>query len=134
MMIEGGKSLNLAADGRPLPTIIRIYLLKGTTQMDISSPDDLQRGDREFLGGEFVDAREITLRPDSREEVTFERPEAVTHLAFVALFREPQGSAWRNIQKLPAEDPLHCHRRKNRPTGRYFNVVVDSSRIASSPY
>jgi hypothetical protein len=35
----------------------------------------------------------------------------------VALFRQPAGTSWRAIKKLPPPDPQHCHSNAERPDG-----------------
>jgi type VI secretion system VasD/TssJ family lipoprotein len=90
-------------NGRSLPTVFRIYLLKGTHALDGAVFDDLWQRDKEVLGDELIDSKEVTLNPSDKVSLPLElKPEALW-LVVIGLFRNPQGIAWRATRRLAPE-------------------------------
>jgi len=114
VVVDGASDLNAGPDGQPLPTIVRVYQLKGTGRLETASLDQLIRSGPEILGEDVVDSREFTLNPRARFFPDMRRDSAATHVAVVGLVRRPSGNSWWAVATLPASDPFHCHRRAER--------------------
>jgi type VI secretion system protein VasD len=132
--LQGGPTLNPGDDGQALPTIVRVYLLKSDQAIVGAAAEDLQRSDKETLGSDLLEGKEVTLTPSSRQLVRFERSPLTANpavvIAVAALFRRPESSAWRAIRHLPAEDPQYCHRVKTAAVGEHvLDFSVDGNRV-----
>jgi type VI secretion system protein VasD len=110
LLIDGAANLNPGPDGQPLPTVVRVYQLRGTTRWQTANLDEMARNDRAVLADEALDIRELTLMPSGRELPTLTRHPQTTHVAITVLFRRPHGTSWRAVAPLPPPDPLHCYR------------------------
>jgi type VI secretion system protein VasD len=110
-IIVDHKGLNPGPDGQPLPTVVRVYQLKGTSKLETVSLDELVRNEKDALGDDVVDVVEITLNAHGdRVFPEMRRRPLVTHVAVAALFRKPSATSWRALAVLPPVDSFHCHR------------------------
>jgi type VI secretion system VasD/TssJ family lipoprotein len=107
--LQASRRLNPGERGEALATVVRLYQLKGPAKLTGASFDDLLDHDREALGEELLAVQEVTVNPSDKNEPSLARNAEATHLAAVALFRQPAGTTWRTIVKLPPPDPQHCH-------------------------
>lgn len=108
--VTASARLNPGEKGEALATVVRIYELKGTSKLTGGSFDDLLDHDKDTLGDELLSTHELTINPGERADPSWPRNPDATHLAAVALFRQPAGTNWRAFKRLPAPDPEHCHR------------------------
>jgi type VI secretion system protein VasD len=107
--LQTGQHLNPGEHREALATVVRLYQLKSTAKISNASFDDLLDHDREALGEDFLAVQEVTLNPGDKLDPPMTRNPDATVLGAVALFRQPAGTTWRAIVKLPAPDPQHCH-------------------------
>jgi type VI secretion system VasD/TssJ family lipoprotein len=107
--LKASPHLNPSEKGEALATVVRVYQLKGTGKIAVASFDDLLDHDKDTLGEDFVAVQEVTLEPTETLNPPLVRSPDATHVAVVALFRKPTGTAWRAIEKLPAPDPQYCN-------------------------
>lgn len=88
-------------EGRPLPTIIRIYQLKNIGVMETASFDDIWQRDEDTLGESFLGKDEVTIYPSTKIGREFERNPDANFIVGVAIVRRPTGVSWRTILELP---------------------------------
>lgn len=129
VVIKAGKNLNPGEDGQPLPTLVRVYVLRNAQALEAASADEMQRSDRDIVGSDVIEQREITLKPASYEKMRFERTRGSVYVAAVAFVRDPQGNGWRAVKRVPPEDENHCRHGKSGETGPGFDFLIDSNRV-----
>jgi len=102
MVLRGSERLNpRESDNQSLPVVVRIYQLKSSAKMEQAEFRDIWQRDRDYLGEDLVKVEEMYLYPGQRLARAFRREAAATHVVAVAIFRHPQGTAWRTIYELP---------------------------------
>ena len=106
LKMHAATHLNLNERGQPLALAVRLYKLRQKDAFE-SAPYaaflDPQQ-ERERLGADLVDVREIMLVPGQRYEVTEKVAREAGHVGIVALFHNPAAGRWRTtISSLEAE-------------------------------
>ena len=102
--LHAAPRLNVDARGQPLALLVRIYKLRQRGAFDQApfaaflSP----QAEREALGADLVEVREVTLVPGQRLDVSDRLARDTPWLGVVALFHAPAGNAWRAV--IPAAD------------------------------
>lgn len=95
--LHAAQRLNVDARGRSLALLVRIYKLRQRGAFDQApyaaflSP----QAEREALGADLVEVREVTLVPGQRLDVNDRLARDTPWLGVVALFHAPAGNAWR---------------------------------------
>jgi type VI secretion system protein VasD len=97
MAIVGTPTLNADDSGAGLPVVVRIYQLSAKERMEQADFQSLWKSDREVLQEDVLDRQEFTLLPGTKTVVEIDTKKGPAYLAVMALFRKPQGSAWRQI-------------------------------------
>jgi len=95
--LHASDTLNLDASGRPLAVIAKIYKLKQNTAFS-QAPYDVflnSQKEKETLGADLLEVREITLIPGQRYEAIEKVSYEAGYIGVVALFRNPVPSRWR---------------------------------------
>lgn len=97
LRLYAGDNLNAADDRRALAVVVRVYQLRSLQRFQDTPFDDFLDADREreALGDDLIDVREILLMPGQRHEITEQLTADGAHLGVVALFRAPARSRWR---------------------------------------
>ncbi len=109
LTVEATERLNPDEKGRPLPTIVRVYQLKGLGEIELASFEKIWREAEDTLAETLVVADEFTIYPGQTVKRTFERDPAANYLVGVAIVRRPAGQTWRTIIDLPAPaDAQRC--------------------------
>jgi type VI secretion system protein VasD len=92
-------SLNLnAGDGsQPLALVTRIYKLRQPAAFQQMSFDGFlsPHGERELLGNDLLEVKEVTLIPGQRYEIVEKVTREAYYIGVVALFRMPAENRWR---------------------------------------
>ncbi|MGE0787603.1 MAG: type VI secretion system lipoprotein TssJ [Sandaracinaceae bacterium] len=101
LTIEATDRMNPDEDGRPLPTIVRVYQLANINVMETASFDEIWRTDEDTLGDAFLGKDELTVYPDTRINREFERNPDANYIVGMAVVRRPTGQSWRTILQLP---------------------------------
>jgi type VI secretion system protein VasD len=131
LILRASDRLNPGEKGEPLATVVRLYELKGITKLADAPFEEILDRDKQTLGEEMVSSKELTLHPAERLEQPLKRGEGVTYLAVVALYRQPAGTSWRALYRLPEPDPNHCHPdakgRKKAP--RPVQALLEENRV-----
>ncbi|MCA9689003.1 MAG: type VI secretion system lipoprotein TssJ [Nannocystaceae bacterium] len=108
--IDGESRLNQDSRARSLPTRVRLYLLRKPTTLDQASFEDVWRRDKETLGEELLHQQEEIVYPGQTVTVSLEPEDDVRYVAAVGIFREPAGSSWRALYRLPRD--VTCTRQR----------------------
>jgi len=89
--------LNLDQAGRPLAVIAKIYKLKQNTTFSQVPYDTFLNAqkEKEVLGADLLEVREITLIPGQRYEVLEKVSYEAEYIGVVALFRNPAPARWK---------------------------------------
>lgn len=99
--VETSDRVNRDAEGRSLPTLLRLYQTRDLSRVQMASAEDMFEAAKDTLADTLVAQDEMTLYPGQIVVRRFERVEQADYLIAVALFRSPLGSAWRTIQEFP---------------------------------
>lgn len=97
LRLHAAKRLNVDARGQSLALLVRVYKLRQRTAFEQApyaaflSP----QGEREALGADLVEVRELTLVPGQQLELNEKLPREVGWLGVVALFYSPPPQGWR---------------------------------------
>lgn len=97
LRMHAATRLNVSERGQPLALAVRLYKLRqkdafeGTPYAAFLDPQQ----ERERLGADLVDVREIMLVPGQRYEVTESVTREARHIGIVALFHNPAAGHWR---------------------------------------
>ena len=95
--------INPTVDGAPRPVQLRIYQLKSSIRMENATFDQIWKKDKDTLTDDIVKVDELSIFPDSRTEVKFERAKEALNVVAVALFRNPKGRSWYTVFELPPD-------------------------------
>lgn len=108
LRLHAGENLNLDPAGRPLALVVRVYHLKQGAAFE-QAPystflDPLQ--EKQLLGPDLLEAREITLRPAQRFEVIEKVTKEAEYVGIVALFHSPAPYRWRMVFRADEAEKL----------------------------
>ncbi len=93
--------MNPDEDGRPLPTLVRVYQLASISVMETASFEDIHNADEDTLGDAFLGKDEFTVYPETVISRQFERNPDANYIVGFAAVRRPTGVSWRTILDLP---------------------------------
>lgn len=97
LRLHAAGKLNADSAGQPLALSVRLYKLRQKAafeQMPYAAFLDPQL-ERESLGADLVEVREIMLVPGQRYEMTEKVGREAGHIGIVALFHRPAAQRWR---------------------------------------
>ena len=131
VQMRAGDRLNPGEKSEPLATVVRVYQLKDAAKLTEAGFEEMLDRPAEVLGPDLVAAKEYTVNPSEKLQPTFARADGATYLAVVALFRQPGGTSWRALTRLPVPDPQHCHpdARGQKRSSPIVQVVLDENRV-----
>jgi type VI secretion system protein VasD len=101
MTLIGSERINQTDNGDPRPVQVRIYQLATDVRLNNANFRDVWKDDKAVLKEDLIKVEELTVYPDSRTDVKFERDEKAMYIAAVALFRTPKGRSWYTVLELP---------------------------------
>jgi len=92
-------TINQDDAGAPLPVVVRVYQLKGRERFQQATFKALWKGDKDVLGEDLVDRKELIVYPEKKADlyIDLDVKHGATHIAVMALFRQPQVEGWRQI-------------------------------------
>lgn len=106
LRLHAAKQLNVNGRGQSLALAVRLYKLRQKDAFE-SAPYAAfldPRLERESLGADLVEVREIMLVPGQRYEVTEKVGREAGHVGLVALFHNPAAGRWRTtVSSVEAE-------------------------------
>lgn len=103
LKLHAAQRLNVNAGGQPLALAVRLYKLRqkdafeGAPYATFLDP----RLERDSLGADLVEVREIMLVPGQRYEITEKVAREAGHVGIVALFHTPAAGRWRTAVSSP---------------------------------
>jgi type VI secretion system protein VasD len=95
--LHAGANLNADAGGHPLALVTKIYKLRQRAAFQQAPYDgflNAQR-EREMLGADLLEVKEVLLVPGQRYEVQEKVSREAYYIGVVALFRAPAPQRWR---------------------------------------
>jgi type VI secretion system protein VasD len=97
LRLHAAQRLNVDARGQPLALLVRIYKLRQRTAFEQAPYSAFlsPQSEREALGPDLVDVRELTLVPGQQLELNEKLPRDAGWLGVVALFYSPPAQGWR---------------------------------------
>lgn len=101
MSIVASERLNPTECGDSRPVQLRIYQLKTDIRLQNASFDEIWKDDKKTLADDLVKVDEMSIYPDTRTEVKFERDDSALIVAAIALFRDHRGRSWYTTFELP---------------------------------
>lgn len=95
--LHAAATLNSGDAGPPLAVVARIYALRQPEAFERAAYETFTNAhtERERLGTDLVDVKEVLLIPGQRYEVTEKVSREAGYIGVVALFRSPDGRRWR---------------------------------------
>lgn len=95
--LHASANLNAGGAGQPLALAARIYKLRQTAAFERASYGGFLNAhtERELLGADLVEVKEVQLIPGQRYEATESVGREAAHIGVVALFRNPAPQRWR---------------------------------------
>jgi type VI secretion system protein VasD len=97
LRMHASAALNHGPQGQPLALLTRIYLLRDSSafeRMPFEAPLNAQL-EREALGADLIDVREVLLVPGQRYETQEQIRREAAYIGVVAMFRSPAPARWR---------------------------------------
>jgi len=97
LRLHAAKRLNVDARGRPLALLVRVYKLRQRAAFAQAPYAAFlsAEAEREALGPDLVDVKEVTLVPGQQLELADTLAREAAYLGVVALFHAPAPQAWR---------------------------------------
>lgn len=106
MLIEASAMINAGRDGQALPTVVRLYQVRGELVLDELDFDTVWAAeDTKALGDGFISVEEMTLYPGQRDQRVLPVESEATHIIAAAWFREPMGNTWFTSYEIPRRHP-----------------------------
>lgn len=104
LRLHAAPKLNADKSGQPLALAVRLYELRQKDAFEATPYAAFldPQAERQSLGNDLVEVREIMLVPGQRYEVTEKVSREASHVALVALFQRPAAGRWRIV--VPAAD------------------------------
>ena len=92
-------AINQDDAGAPLPVVVRVYQLKGKERFQQATFKALWKGDKEVLGEDLVDRKELIVYPEKKADlyIDLDVKHGATHIGIMGLFRQPQVEGWRQV-------------------------------------
>jgi type VI secretion system protein VasD len=97
LRLHAADKLNVDGQGQPLALVARIYALRQAAAFE-SAPYAAfldPQAERQALGSDLLEVREVTLVPGQHYEVAEKLPREAGYVGVVALFRTPAARRWR---------------------------------------
>ncbi len=107
--LTGSRRLNACEGDEPHPVGVRVYYLAGTDRFTKADFASLWENDLETLGEDRIKVADVTLAPQSQEELPLERPDKATFLGIVANFCKPGEGCWRTVVPLTRGRKVRVH-------------------------
>ncbi|MCC2972462.1 type VI secretion system lipoprotein TssJ [Massilia sp. IC2-476] len=99
LRLHASPKLNLDRLGQPVALAVRLYKLRRIEAFEQAPYSAFlnPQAERDSLGADLVEVREIMLVPGQRYEVVEKVSREASHLALVALFQRPADGRWRTV-------------------------------------
>jgi type VI secretion system VasD/TssJ family lipoprotein len=137
LAIQASNTINLDAEGRSLPTVVRLYQMRGELASEDIDFESLWEAEKaQDLGAKFLSVEELTVRAESDDVRMMPLENDATHILAAALFREPVGTTWFGTYEIPRRHPeVVCSKApktKEYPNPCFF-VYLDRNSVGAGP-
>jgi type VI secretion system protein VasD len=122
--VETSDRVNRDAEGRSLPTLLRLYQLRDFSRLQMASADDVFENPKDTLGDTLLGTEEVTLYPGQVIVKRFQRNPQADYVVGVAIFRNPVGSAWRTVQEFPMPGDPCAERNDPKAAPRFVDLRI----------
>lgn len=97
LRIHAGDNLNAGSGTTPLGLLVRVYRLKDANAFNAAPYETFldPAREKEALGADLIESRELLLVPGQRYEITEKLPREAAYLGVVALFQSPAAARWK---------------------------------------
>jgi len=97
LKLHAAKRLNVDKRGQPLALVVRVYKLRQRAAFEQAPYAAFlsSQAEREALGADLVEVRELTLVPGQQLELADKLAREAGWIGVVALFHSPAGEGWR---------------------------------------
>jgi type VI secretion system protein VasD len=133
MSIMSSPRTNLTDLGDARPVQLRIYQLTTDVRLNNASFQQVWKDEKGALKDDLVKSEELSIYPDTRTDIRFERDEKALVIAAVALFREPKGRSWYMTMELPPPPSKGSCGQKDDEGGSllnpHYSLWIDGSRV-----
>lgn len=106
--LEGADRLNPDSRGQSLTTQVEIVLLKSAIKVDGAEFNDAWQHAKDYFGEDLVADQTVTLNPGAKLTTGFARDPKANYVLVMGGFRQPSGTAWRELLTLPPPVPQRC--------------------------
>ncbi len=101
LTIIASNRINPSDFGETRPVQLKIYQLASDVRLNNAKFYDVWKDEKGTLKEDIIKTTELTVYPDSRTDIKFERDANASYVGAVALFRTPKGRSWYTIFELP---------------------------------
>jgi type VI secretion system protein VasD len=105
LTVEATSRLNPDAEGRALPTELRIYQLRNASAFEMAAFVDIWSNAADVLGEALISEETLTLYPGDRLQRQIQPSGETQALVAVAIVREPRGRTWRAVVPMSRNAP-----------------------------
>lgn len=106
LAMQAAKIINPNDEGKPLPTVVRVFQLRGELAIDGLEFESLwEAQDAGELGESFISMEEITMYAEQNEVREIPVEEEATHVVAAGLFRKPASTSWYTSYEIPVQHP-----------------------------
>lgn len=106
LAIQSSNTINQTDDGESLPTVIRVFQLRGELAIDSLEFDRVwEVEEASELGESFLRMEELTMFPDQGEVRQVPVEDEATHVVAAALVRKPAAKSWFTSYEIPVQHP-----------------------------
>jgi len=93
--------INPDNNGRPSPTVVRVYQLKSADAFQKADFFSLFDQEKSLLGENLIAREEMDLRPGEKREFKRDMKPETRYVGVVAAFRRINDARWRSIVRIP---------------------------------
>ena len=123
--VSSTADINRNEYGEPLAVVVRIYQLKDRRSFESASFEELWKKDYQILGNDLVMKEEITMDPAYQRHIELPRHDQAEYLAAMAVYRQPDGASWRDVDKMPGNFITRRFDRKVHITLEKNRLILD---------
>ena len=123
--VSSTADINRNEYGEPLAVVVRIYQLKDRRSFESASFEELWKQDFQVLGNDLVMKEEVTMDPAYQRHIELPRHDQAEYLAAMAVYRQPEGESWRDVDKMPGNFITRRFDRKVRITLEKNRLILD---------
>ncbi len=132
VLVQPADSINPDDQGESLATVVRFYQLSGDVALSTLDFRDAWQKGKEAFGEEFLAEEERTIYPGRPEMIELEPDPKATHIAAIAIFREPSGVSWYRAWEVPkyhGDSVCIAERKHETLPDPCFYLLIDGSSL-----